>query len=110
MLLVFIRGGSFLILQKNLAFCEKIHIKRHLNPRKARILYQPVKFFTTFMPKKLILYVSFLRHYRREAFLSQRGFYYMDKRENYFESRDIGLLIFVIVAGWLLLFQSGLFR
>jgi len=34
----------------------------------------------------------------------------MNDRENYFESRDIGLLLFVVVAGWLLLFQSGLFR
>lgn len=34
----------------------------------------------------------------------------MNKRENYFESRDVGLIIFVVVAGWLLLFYSGLFR
>jgi hypothetical protein len=34
----------------------------------------------------------------------------MDNRENYFETRDIGLILFVVVAGWLLLFQSGLFR
>jgi hypothetical protein len=34
----------------------------------------------------------------------------MNNRENYFESRDIGLILFVVVAGWLLLFQSGLFR
>jgi hypothetical protein len=34
----------------------------------------------------------------------------MRDRENYFESRDLGLILFVIVAGWLLLFQSGLFR
>jgi hypothetical protein len=34
----------------------------------------------------------------------------MNNRENYFESRDLGLILFVVVAGWLLLFQSGLFR
>jgi hypothetical protein len=34
----------------------------------------------------------------------------MNDRENYFESRDLGLILFVVVAGWLLLFQSGLFR
>jgi hypothetical protein len=34
----------------------------------------------------------------------------MNNRENYFETRDIGLILFVVVAGWLLLFQSGLFR
>ena len=34
----------------------------------------------------------------------------MNNKENYFESRDIGLILFVVVAGWLLLFQSGLFR
>lgn len=34
----------------------------------------------------------------------------MDKRENYFESRDLGLIVFVVVAGWLLLFYSGIFR
>jgi hypothetical protein len=34
----------------------------------------------------------------------------MNNRENYFESRDIGLILFIVVAGWLLLFQSGLFR
>jgi len=34
----------------------------------------------------------------------------MNNKENYLESRDLGLILFVIVAGWLLLFQSGLFR
>ncbi len=34
----------------------------------------------------------------------------MNNQENYFETRDLGLILFVIVAGWLLLFQSGLFR
>jgi len=34
----------------------------------------------------------------------------MNNRENYFESRDLGLILFIIVAGWLLLFQSNLFR
>ncbi len=34
----------------------------------------------------------------------------MNNKENYFESRDLGLILFVVVAGWLLLFQSGLFR
>jgi hypothetical protein len=34
----------------------------------------------------------------------------MNNKENYFETRDLGLIIFVVVAGWLLLFQSGLFR
>jgi hypothetical protein len=34
----------------------------------------------------------------------------MNEQENYFESRDIGLILFVVVAGWLLLFQSGLFH
>jgi hypothetical protein len=34
----------------------------------------------------------------------------MKDQESYFETRDIGLILFVIVSGWLLLFQSGLFR
>jgi hypothetical protein len=34
----------------------------------------------------------------------------MNNQDNYFESRDLGLILFIIVAGWLLLFQSGLFR
>ena len=33
----------------------------------------------------------------------------MEARENQIQTSDLGLLIFVIVAGWLLLFQSGLF-
>jgi hypothetical protein len=32
----------------------------------------------------------------------------MEKELNRFGTRDLGLLAFVIVAGWLLLFQSGL--
>ena len=34
----------------------------------------------------------------------------MRNQENQFEGRDLGLVLFVLVAGWLLLFQSGLFR
>jgi len=34
----------------------------------------------------------------------------MRNQENEFEANDIGLLIFILVAGWLLLFQSGLFQ
>ncbi len=33
----------------------------------------------------------------------------MERRETYFEMNDLGLLIFAIVAGWLLIFESGLF-
>ncbi len=33
----------------------------------------------------------------------------MQAQENQIQTSDLGLLIFVIVAGWLLLFQSGLF-
>jgi len=36
--------------------------------------------------------------------------FYMNNRENTLEGRDLGLIVFVIVASWLLLFQSGLFR
>lgn len=34
----------------------------------------------------------------------------MENREEQFGTTDIGLLVFVLVAGWLLLFQSGLFQ
>jgi hypothetical protein len=34
----------------------------------------------------------------------------MRNQENQFEASDLGLILFVVVAGWLLLFQSGLFR
>ena len=34
----------------------------------------------------------------------------MNNRENYFETRDLGLILFVVVAGWLLLFYSNIFR
>jgi hypothetical protein len=34
----------------------------------------------------------------------------MENRETQFTTNDLGLLVFVLVAGWLLLFQSGLFR
>lgn len=33
----------------------------------------------------------------------------MRDREYKLETTDLGLLIFVVVAGWLLVFQSGLF-
>lgn len=34
----------------------------------------------------------------------------MRNKENYFDTNDLGLVVFVLVAGWLLIFQSGLFR
>lgn len=34
----------------------------------------------------------------------------MEDRERQFTTNDLGLLVFVLVAGWLLLFQSGIFR
>lgn len=34
----------------------------------------------------------------------------MKNQENYFEAKDLGLILFIVVAGWLLLFQSGLFQ
>jgi hypothetical protein len=34
----------------------------------------------------------------------------MENRQQQLGTTDIGLLIFVIVAGWLLLFQSGIFQ
>ncbi len=34
----------------------------------------------------------------------------MRERENQFEANDLGLIVFVLVAGWLLLFYSGLFQ
>jgi len=33
----------------------------------------------------------------------------MQNQEQQLGTTDLGLLVFVIVAGWLLLFQSGLF-
>lgn len=33
----------------------------------------------------------------------------MENRERQITKNDLGLLAFVLVAGWLLLFQSGLF-
>jgi hypothetical protein len=33
----------------------------------------------------------------------------MERREGQFEMNDLGLIVFSIVAGWLLVFQSGLF-
>jgi len=32
----------------------------------------------------------------------------MERQERQFELNDLGLVIFAIVAGWFLLFQSGL--
>jgi hypothetical protein len=34
----------------------------------------------------------------------------MESSKHQLNTSDLGLLIFVIVAGWLLLFQSGLFQ
>jgi len=33
----------------------------------------------------------------------------MERQERQFELNDLGLVVFAIVAGWFLLFQSGLF-
>jgi len=33
----------------------------------------------------------------------------MERQEGQFELNDLGLVVFAIVAGWFLLFQSGLF-
>jgi hypothetical protein len=33
----------------------------------------------------------------------------MERGERQFELNDLGLVVFAIVAGWLLVFQSGLF-
>jgi hypothetical protein len=33
----------------------------------------------------------------------------MERREGQFEMNDLGLILFALVAGWLLIFQSGLF-
>jgi hypothetical protein len=40
---------------------------------------------------------------------SLRGEIAMERREGQFEINDLGLLVFAIIAGWLLIFQSGLF-
>ena len=34
----------------------------------------------------------------------------MEDRQRQFTTNDLGLVLFVIVAGWLLLFQSGIFQ
>jgi len=59
--------------------------------------------------KELILFIKVLRHNK------QKGNFYkrrtkMRNQENQLEVNDIGLLIFVLVAGGLLLFQSGWFQ
>jgi hypothetical protein len=59
--------------------------------------------------RELILFTKISRHNK------QKGNFYkrrkkMRNQENQLEANDIGLLMFVLVAGWLLLFQSGLFQ
>jgi len=34
----------------------------------------------------------------------------MHDRTQQFNTSDLGLVVFVIIAGWLLLFQSGIFQ
>jgi hypothetical protein len=34
----------------------------------------------------------------------------MEDRERQLTTNDLGLVLFVLVAGWLLLFQSGIFQ
>lgn len=34
----------------------------------------------------------------------------MKSQENQFETRDFGLILFIVIAGWFLLFQSNLFN
>jgi hypothetical protein len=59
--------------------------------------------------RELILFIKILRHNKQ-----QRSFYKRRKKmrnqENQLQANDIGLLLFVLVAGWMLLFQSGLFQ
>jgi hypothetical protein len=38
----------------------------------------------------------------------QSGTEAMEDRERQFTTNDLGLVLFILVAGWLLLFQSGL--
>lgn len=54
------------------------------------------------------LFVYKSRVYKRKEIFIKRRFK-MQAQENQIQTSDLGLLIFVIVAGWLLLFQSGLF-
>jgi hypothetical protein len=34
----------------------------------------------------------------------------MERKEYRFDANDLGLVVFVLVAGWLLVFQSGVIR
>jgi hypothetical protein len=59
--------------------------------------------------RELILFIKFSRLNK------QKGNFYrrrkkMRNQENQLGANDIGLLVFVLVAGWLLLFQSELFQ
>jgi len=59
--------------------------------------------------RELILFIKILRLNK------QKGNFYkrikkMRNQGNQIEANDMGLLLFVLVAGWLLLFQSGLFQ
>jgi hypothetical protein len=56
----------------------------------------------------LNLFVCKSRVYNGKGIFIKRRFK-MQARENQIQTSDLGLLIFVVVAGWLLLFQSGLF-
>lgn len=44
-------------------------------------------------------------------YVIEGGFMRATERKEYrFDVNDLGLVVFVLVAGWLLVFQSGIFR
>ena len=53
------------------------------------------------------------RSLRREAVKEKKERFFeggvMEREGRQFETNDLGLVVFGIVAGWLILFQSGLF-
>lgn len=56
-----------------------------------------------------MLLMKILRLYRRARKFYRRRMK-MRNQENQLQVNDMGLLLFALVTGWLLLFQSGLFQ
>ena len=82
---------------------------RHPNRPFRRILYRSIKFLQVLCQNCDLFRQQNARFIVERGESSERRFNDMENRENQLEARDFGLLLFVVVAGWLLLFQSGLF-
>jgi hypothetical protein len=98
----------FFILQIRIADCENFNENRN-RFRDFSEFQLDRKLYINICAKNLILFVWKLRDYKRKGILREET-RVMRNQENELRMSDLALLLFIGVAGWLLLFQSGLFQ